>query len=89
MKIDLDKIDLSQFKITWGDFCGQECALVNPIIQGTNWTQTNSIFRSSVWDKEGRLVSAGMKKFTNWMEKPEEFPIPNSLHNTNIMTNLS
>ena len=50
--------------------------LINPIDVMTDWTPGNLVYRSSVWNSSGRLVSAGFKKFFNWGEKPHLSPTP-------------
>lgn len=44
--------------------------LINPKIQ-TKWTKDNLIFRSSIWNAGGELVSGGFRKFFNFFEQPE------------------
>lgn len=51
--------------------------LVNPAHNFFDWNEDNLIFRSSIWDEEGELVSAGFKKFFNYNEKPHIVPDPN------------
>jgi len=63
---------------------GQVLHLVQPQHIGAKFTQSNKIFRSSVWNDAGELVSAGFPKFTNWGENPDNFPVPNSLKDTVI-----
>jgi P2-related tail formation protein len=58
---------------------GEILLLIQPIHIGASWSQDNKIFRSSVWNSKGELVSAGFPKFVNWGEKPEIFPVPESL----------
>lgn len=80
MKIDLQSIDTEQFMVHQ-HFVGDEpVVLVQPVHIGAKWRQDNKHFRSSVWDMEGNLVSAGFAKFTNWGENPEHFPTPDSLN---------
>lgn len=67
---------------------GQALYLVQPQFIGTKWTQANKVFRSSVWDSNGELVSAAFPKFMNWGENPEHFPVPSSLKNTRIMEKI-
>lgn len=55
--------------------------LIQPQFIGCKWTQDNKHFRSSVWNSEGELISAGFPKFTNWGENPDNFPVPTSLKN--------
>lgn len=80
MKINLSDINSEQFTIKEGVFCGKDAILVTPSLQGTEWSQDNLIFRSSVWDKDGNLISPSLKKFFNLYEKPGLNPTPNSLN---------
>ena len=88
MKIDISKIDREQFMIHPHIVNGETLWLVQPQHIGCSWNQENKIFRSSVWNDEGELVSAGFPKFTNWGEKPDQFPVPISLKNTSIVEKL-
>jgi len=88
MIIDLSQIDETQFKKKEGIFGGREAVLVNPDGFNAAWTQENSIFRSSVWSKSGELLSPGLKKFVNWSERPEHFPVPLNLKNTSMLSKL-
>ena len=67
---------------------GETVSLVQPIHIGGKWTLTNKIFRSSVWDSNGELISAGFPKFTNWGEAPDIFPLPDSLRNATIVEKI-
>lgn len=71
MKIDLGEINLDEFILKGGEVGGEQCFLVFPPHIGTKWTKDNLIFRSSIWNKDGDLISASFKKFFNWGEKPE------------------
>lgn len=88
MKIGLDTIDKTQFMVHSHIINGEEVYLVQPQHAGCSWTQENKFLRSSVWDSEGNLISAGFPKFTNWGENMENFPVPNSLQNTQIIEKL-
>lgn len=79
MKIDLSKIDMTQFMMHPHILNGKTVWLIQPQHIGAKWTQENKIFRSSVWDDEGNLISASFPKFTNFGENPEHFPTPDSL----------
>ena len=80
MKINFTDYDLSQFRVQVGTFCGiEDCRLITPQEMGVDWTQQNKIFRSSIWDKDGFLLSPSFPKFVNWFEKPDVFPVPTSL----------
>lgn len=52
-----------------------DCKLIFPIKHDINWNDDNKIFRSSIWTKDGELVSASWKKFTNLGEKLEFEPL--------------
>ena len=85
MTIELNKIDREQFKVTEHVVAGEVMYLVQPQLAGVKWTQENKIFRSSLWNSTGELVSGSYQKFVNWLENPEHFPIPQSLKNTTIV----
>ena len=88
MKIDINKLDLTQFMAHQHMVAGEVVTLVQPQHIGTKWTQDNKHLRSSVWNHEGELISAGFPKFTNWGENPEHFPVPTSLRNCTVMEKL-
>lgn len=50
--------------------------LVFPKDAGVDWNKDNLIYRSSVWNSDGQLISAGFPKFFNWGEKPHLSPTP-------------
>lgn len=84
MKIDLNSIDREQFNVREGVFCGESSFLITPALAGSTWTRQNAIFRSSIWNKDGICLSAGLRKQVNWGEKPEQFPVPTDLTSCNI-----
>ena len=88
MKIDLNTIDRESFYVNEHVWNGERVYLVVPKEMGCVWTQENKIFRSSVWNYDGELISASFPKFVNWGEKPETFPTPSSLDNTTIVDKL-
>jgi T4 RnlA family RNA ligase len=71
MKISLQDIDLENFFIKEGQIAGETCYLVQPNHIGCQWNKQNLIFRSSIWNKDGELISASYKKFFNWGEQPD------------------
>lgn len=80
MKIDLSKIDITDFNLTPCEFAGDECVWIYPKLEGTSWNQQNIILRSSIWRKsDGELVSPGFKKFFNWLQMPQIDPPPDAL----------
>lgn len=88
MVINLQSIDQNQFMVHPHVIGGRTVYLIQPQHIGCKWTQSNKHLRSSVWDHEGNLVSAGFSKFTNWGENPDNFPVPTSLKNTTIVEKL-
>jgi hypothetical protein len=88
MRIDLSTLDLNSFNKKSIQFCGQDAWLVTPREMGCDWNQDNVIFRSSVWSLEGDLLSAGFKKFVNYGEKPDVFPVPTDLLNNTVLAKL-
>ena len=79
MKIDISKIDQTQFMTHPHVWNNETLWLIQPVHIGAKWNQTNKHFRSSLWNEDGELVSAGFAKFTNWGENPEHFPPPENL----------
>lgn len=79
MKIDLSTIDTENFVLRETEIAGETCYLVFPKHVGCKWTKDNLIFRSSVWNSEGELISASFKKFFNWGEQPDLTYTPSDL----------
>jgi len=88
MKINLEEIDRTQFMVHEHILLGEVVYLVQPCHIGAKWTQANKHFRSSVWNSDGELISAGFPKFTNWGENPEHFPVPSSLRDCVVTEKL-
>jgi T4 RnlA family RNA ligase len=88
MKIDLDKVDRTQFMVHEHSLNGEIVHLIQPQHIGTKWTQDNKHMRSVVVNYAGEVISASMPKFTNWGENSEHFPVPNSLRNCTVMEKL-
>ena len=88
MKIDLDKVDHTQFMVHEHSLNGEIVHLIQPQHIGTKWTQDNKHMRSVVVNYEGEVISAGFPKFTNWGENPDYFPVPTSLRNCTVMEKL-
>src|SRR6218665_1510418 len=72
-KINLAEISAGQegFRQIQNLIGGEVCTLIIPNHIGTKWNKDNLHFRSSIWNSEGVLVSAGLKKFFNYEEHPE------------------
>ena len=85
MKVDLQAVDLSQFYVNEHMLNGEMVYLVIPQQIGAKWNKDNKVFRSSVWDATGELISAGFPKFTNWGENPEVFPLPDTLNGATVV----
>jgi hypothetical protein len=66
----------------------ETCWLITPKQMGCEWTINNKHFRSSVWNSNGELISAGFPKFTNWGEKPDVFPVPTTLSGSTVVEKL-
>lgn len=88
MKIDLAKLDLTQFMAHDHFVNGEVVTLIQPKNIGVKWTQDNKHMRSVVVNYEGEVISAGLPKFTNWGENPEHFPVPQSLKNCTVVEKL-
>jgi hypothetical protein len=64
--------DFVPFKVKYGKINGKKCYLVCPDKgEDVEWSSDTLIFRSSVWDDEGELISAGFKYFVNNGQSPE------------------
>lgn len=88
MRIDISKIDREQFMVHPHEVAGEVAYLVQPQHIGAAWSIENTIFRSSLWNERGELISAGFKKFVNWGEKPEVFPVPTTLEGAEFIEKL-
>ena len=88
MKIDLDKVDRTQFMVHEHSLNGEIVHLIQPQHIGTKWTQDNKHMRSVVVNYEGEVISASFPKFTNYGENPEHFPVPNSLKHCTVVEKL-
>ena len=88
MKIDIQKVDLTQFMVHEHSLNGEIVYLIQPQHIGTKWTQDNKHMRSVVVNYAGEVISASFPKFTNWGENPEHFPVPTSLKNATVVEKL-
>ena len=89
MKIDIDKVDRTQFMVHhFHSLNGEIVHLIQPKNIGTKWTQDNKHMRSVVVNYEGEVISASFPKFTNWGENTEHFPVPNSLKHCTVVEKL-
>jgi hypothetical protein len=88
MNYDISTIDQNQFDVIPHLIAGETCFLVVPQRMGVVWTQQNKVLRSSVWNSDGELISAGFPKFVNWGENPEVFPVPTSMRGATVVEKL-
>jgi len=88
MKINIQSIDTNSFYVNEHILNGELLYLATPKQIGCEWNKDNIIFRSSLWNSDGELVSASFKKFVNWGEKPEVFPVPQSLRNCSVVEKM-
>lgn len=89
MTIDIESVKtLPGFKVSEGVVNGENVFLITPNEFFINWNQTNKIFRSSLWNKDGQLISAGFPKFTNWGENEKNFPVPKKIAGCNIVEKI-
>lgn len=69
-----------------------DCVLIYPSKENTfsiNWDHNIIQYRSSIWTKlDKQLVSPSFKKFVNWGEKSDIFPLPETLNNAKIITKI-
>lgn len=79
MIVNLKDYNLENFEVKEGEFCGLPARLITPQRISVKFTQANKIFRSSVWSLSGDLLSGGLKKFVNFGENAENFPVPFSV----------
>ena len=76
MKIDIQSIDLTSFKLKEGYIAGKKIFLINPVEFDCKWTPQNLNLRSVIIDEFGIVLSQGFSKFFNATEKPDLYPNP-------------
>lgn len=86
--MNINDIESQGFVIKSGTIANEEVYLISPPHMGITWTNDNLIYRSSIWNKEGKPVSLGWKKFANFGEKPDLFVPPSDLKNTQLLDKL-
>ena len=64
----------AEFILRDGNVAGEPVVLITPEHIGCKWTNDNLHFRSSVWTRDGELVSPGFRKFFNYGEQPALYP---------------
>ena len=88
MKIDLSSINREHFRVEQHFIGGEPVYLVNPNELCIPWTEDTVIFRSSVWAEDGTPVSLSFKKFFNWGEQDELFPVPDPSEDCEFYTKV-
>lgn len=75
MKVNIP-FDDEAFTVKRNKIAGDEVLFVIPKHMGVDWTDENSIFRSSIWRASDlKPISLGFRKFTNLGERPAFEPI--------------
>ena len=74
MKIDIQSLDLTSFKLKEGIINGKKVFLINPCDFDCKWTVDNLNLRSLIVDEEGNVISNSLPKFFNFSEKPDLYP---------------
>lgn len=88
MTIDLSQIDRENFLVQERMLNGETVFLVNPNHIGVKWSRNTLHFRSSLWNSEGKLISASFKKFFNFGEQPDLAPVPTTLKGHRLIEKL-
>lgn len=78
MKINRALVDDEHFVVRPVKIAGEICDFVFPKNIGAKWNKDNLIYRSSIWNSSGELISASFKKFFNYGEHPELASVPTS-----------
>lgn len=88
MKINISEVNQELFMVHEHIVNGEVMHLIQPCAISCKWNQSNKHFRSSLWNINGELVSAGLPKFVNWGENPDNFPVPTSLKNCTVVEKM-
>ena len=88
MKIQLNKVDETQFRILESSFYDVKAFLITPKSIKVKWTKKNLKYRSSMWTEKGDPISLGFPKFFNWAEGPNIRPAPSDLEAVNIVEKI-
>lgn len=86
--INLSELNQDYFNIIPSIVGGEECYLVTPHKNFFDWSSDVLHFRSSVWDKQGHLVSAGYRKFFNLGEAPAITPFDGNILGCTLMEKM-
>lgn len=88
MKIEIITIDERFFEKRPCKIANEICTLVYPKSIGCEWNKDNLIFRSSLWNSDGVLISASFKKFFNWNEAPTTVDHPSDNEKIEFLTKI-
>ena len=88
MKIQLNKLDPTEFRILESSFHGVKAFLVTPKSIKIKWTKKNLKYRSSMWTEQGEPISLGLPKFFNWAEGPNLRPAPSIMEAVNVVEKM-
>lgn len=88
MKINLKDIDTENFLVKEENIVTEKCYLITPKHQGCEWNNDNLIYRSSMWNSDGELISAGFPKFFNYDEANHIIPCPDYLSEVNVVEKI-
>lgn len=81
----LNELEQKGFNIVHGMISNIPIHLINGSSFDIEWALDNIKYRSSIWTDNNEPVSLGLKKFTNWGERSDIFPLPTTLQNTTII----
>jgi len=85
MKLDRTLLTNENFKLTEHEIAGELCTFVRPVASVFDvWNEQNLIYRSSIWNSEGDLISASFPKFFNLPEKPDLNPFSGKLEGCSL-----
>lgn len=85
-EIELDAEEFTARPVVFGTL---SCKWIYPSKDaGTPWTKDNLIFRSLIVADDGRIVSAGFKKFFNKEERPEIDPLTKDFNSIKFIEKL-
>lgn len=88
MQINLAQVDRENFLVQERMLNGETVWLINPNHIGCKWARHTMHFRSSLWNNEGKLISASFKKFFNFGEQPDLAPVPTTLKGHRLIEKL-
>lgn len=88
MKTDISCVNREHFNVRPITIAGEQCWLVFPKKMGFEWEADTLIYRSSIWNSDGILISAAYKKFFNWGEYPKLVLHPSSMKGVRLLEKI-